>query len=396
MADGEQFDVGAARKAGYTDDQILTHLRGTTASSFDVDGALKAGYSKSDVIGELAKGGRQPAIPGAPNGLPPVPGSPTPTSSGRMVPPINMQPSYGMQAATGAPLMSMQPGLPAPAQVPENLRAMQGGALVGSMIANPAATIGAVTGGYLGQAGAGKAAKSAGLGETGQTLARFGGGAVGSVLGGTAGAIGGAGVKNVYGGKVWTKQPDGTWEMDPWAEALTFGTKLGKAMLEHIAEKPATDQAMADTYAAQRSIQQAAARRAIEADMPLGQKELISQGPTAPQHAAVRAAQAQVARLNARQFVPVSQTPIPDVPTQPGPTQGPQQSNIVLPGSEPPAVKVTYQSVSREQLYDMARKGDIQAGLELIRNPKGFELPPNFKYLIEATAKKIPWRNNAE
>ena len=58
MPNGQQFDVDGARKAGYSDDAILLHLRGTStaAAGFDVDGALKAGYSKADVIGELAKG----------------------------------------------------------------------------------------------------------------------------------------------------------------------------------------------------------------------------------------------------------------------------------------------------------------------------------------------------
>src|SRR5262249_21709176 len=63
MADGQQFDVDGARKAGYSDDQILMHLRGQVGTSFDVDGALKAGYSKSDVIGELSKISPQKASP---------------------------------------------------------------------------------------------------------------------------------------------------------------------------------------------------------------------------------------------------------------------------------------------------------------------------------------------
>ena len=70
----------------------------------------------------------------------------------------------------------------------------------------------------------------------------------------------------------------------------------------------------------------------------------------------------------------------------------PEPSQIVSPDAPPPHVPVTYQSYPREQLYEMAKKGDIAAGLELIRSPKGFQLPPNFKYLIEGAAKRIPWR----
>src|SRR4051812_37528136 len=47
-----EFNVDAARKAGYNDDEILAHL--TQTRKFDVDGAVKAGYSKPDIISHLA------------------------------------------------------------------------------------------------------------------------------------------------------------------------------------------------------------------------------------------------------------------------------------------------------------------------------------------------------
>ena len=68
------------------------------------------------------------------------------------------------------------------------------------------------------------------------------------------------------------------------------------------------------------------------------------------------------------------------------------RSRIVEPGSEPPDVKVTYQSYPRETLVRMAAKGDLEAIRELQRNPAGHELPPNTKYLIEEAGTK-PWRN---
>lgn len=46
------FDVDAARKAGYSDDEILKHL--TESRKFDISGALQSGYSKSDIIQHLA------------------------------------------------------------------------------------------------------------------------------------------------------------------------------------------------------------------------------------------------------------------------------------------------------------------------------------------------------
>lgn len=53
MPDNTQsFNVDAARKAGYSDDEILGHLTSTRA--FDVQGAMKAGYSKQDIILHLS------------------------------------------------------------------------------------------------------------------------------------------------------------------------------------------------------------------------------------------------------------------------------------------------------------------------------------------------------
>lgn len=46
------FDIEAARKEGYSDDEILTHL--TTTRRFDIAGAQKEGYSKPEIITHLA------------------------------------------------------------------------------------------------------------------------------------------------------------------------------------------------------------------------------------------------------------------------------------------------------------------------------------------------------
>lgn len=46
-----QFDAESARKAGYSDDEILQYL--TTSRKFDVGGALKSGYSKPEIIDHL-------------------------------------------------------------------------------------------------------------------------------------------------------------------------------------------------------------------------------------------------------------------------------------------------------------------------------------------------------
>ena len=63
------FDVQAARQAGYSDDEILSHL--TQTRKFDVDGAVKSGYSKPEIIQHLSatpapdatpRGGDQPGF----------------------------------------------------------------------------------------------------------------------------------------------------------------------------------------------------------------------------------------------------------------------------------------------------------------------------------------------
>lgn len=52
------FDVEKARKAGYSEDQILEYL--SQGRRFDVPGALKAGHSKKDVISYLASTPKEP------------------------------------------------------------------------------------------------------------------------------------------------------------------------------------------------------------------------------------------------------------------------------------------------------------------------------------------------
>lgn len=65
---------------------------------------------------------------------------------------------------------------------------------------------------------------------------------------------------------------------------------------------------------------------------------------------------------------------------------------IVSPDSPPPDLKTTYQSYPRAQLYQMALKGDMDALRELVRNPAGYPLPPNAKFLL-GDAGRTPWRN---
>jgi hypothetical protein len=177
---------------------------------------------------------------------------------------------------------------------------------------------------------------------------------------------------------------------------------------------------------------QDAADRAARAEAEARKAVPLSQGPYAMQHAAEQEArkaipvsQSPSAYKGPRSSVPPppepppspfpgaisSATPVgnaklppapPSVPaSEPAPLQtvpkftkpsAPEPGKIVAPESSPPPIPVTYQDYPRERLYEMAKGGNIPAGLELIRNPGKFKLPPNFKYLIEGAAKRIPWR----
>jgi hypothetical protein len=68
----------------------------------------------------------------------------------------------------------------------------------------------------------------------------------------------------------------------------------------------------------------------------------------------------------------------------------PATGKIVEPGSTPPDVKVTYQSVPKAQLYGKVMSGDMNAINEWMR--RGLELPDNVKFLVEDAGAK-PWRN---
>ena len=52
MPNDKQFDVQGARKAGYSDDEIISHL--ATLKNFDLAGAKNAAYSTQDILYHLA------------------------------------------------------------------------------------------------------------------------------------------------------------------------------------------------------------------------------------------------------------------------------------------------------------------------------------------------------
>lgn len=81
MADNPQFDVDGARKAGYSDDEIIQHL--SQNSGFDVEGATKAGYSKQDIINHLNTPAPAPGSEAYAASHPPIAGVTAQTPAGK-------------------------------------------------------------------------------------------------------------------------------------------------------------------------------------------------------------------------------------------------------------------------------------------------------------------------
>lgn len=94
------------------------------------------------------------------------------------------------RVTTGPPLTGLESGLSSPAQVPENAKKMQWGAIAGGMLTNPLTTIGALGGGAVGGGLGRVGAQFAGLGDRGQDIAEGAGNLIGGAIGGGLGKIG--------------------------------------------------------------------------------------------------------------------------------------------------------------------------------------------------------------
>ena len=422
-------------------------------------------------------------VPGAPNGLPSMPPVPNPI--------LQQQPTanQNMALAMSGQQAQMSPDDRAQFEAGK-IAGIQSGSAIASIpaaISAPLATAGSYALGYGGSELAGYGAKRAGLGPTGQGLARLGGGLIGGVIGGyggsalqeNAGPLASRILRDPETGKITIsptaiaervvpQRPEILAKQQAAARDELFNQRA-QALMERQAQQDKLDadfaarlkeaetnrqkeladieklreqhaQSLIDRQAQQDKMDSDFADRLKEAETNR-QKELADIEKFKEQHAraimqrgiqqdeldAALAKQGKAVPISrspniaAQKFaaqqaasnpfgnatssaVPIGNAPLPPAgPAQPPPAfvskfETPQapESRIVQPGSKPPSVPVTYQSYPREQLYEMAKKGDINAGLELIRNPKGFKLPPNFKFLIEEAAQKIPWRNYAK
>jgi len=240
------------------------------------------------------------------------------------------------------------------------------GLMLAEGAANPAALARTAAGGAAGGYALKKGAELIGLPPWAQTSA----GVIGGVLGGGIGA----GMTS-----------------ESWAEALTSDQPISKTFLKAIARGiPGVRGAIAKREAAAAGEEAAAAEQQQMERLTKAGRRLFREHE-AEERAGQRALKSPSV-ASKKPYGPVEPEELAAARTKKPTAPSAEKSRIVTPESEAPHVPVTYQSYPREQLYEMAKKGDIQAGLELVRNPKGFPLPPNFKFLIEESAKRIPWR----
>lgn len=142
------FDVDAARKAGYSDDEILSHL--TASRNFDVQGATRSGYSKADIISHLA---------GTPS--PQQSPQPGPWASGYVSPPMDDggpvqkrkdHNTGGLRGMTGRDSRDRETPIAGQlADLVEGTGKYGSGAVLPALVAAPAATIGGAVAGAVGQ-----------------------------------------------------------------------------------------------------------------------------------------------------------------------------------------------------------------------------------------------------
>ena len=175
------FDVDGARKAGYSDDEILQHL--TSTRNFDVAGALKAGYSKQEVIQHLATSSPTATTPTfSSNGVQ----LPSQTTISARTPSIwenigNTEvPGTGVTFGEAGDRLHQWIGMAG-----TEAAALFGAPAIAAAPVTAAATLGS---GYLTGKAARYGAQQAGMGQTGQDLAEDAGNIAGGFGGNAAGA----------------------------------------------------------------------------------------------------------------------------------------------------------------------------------------------------------------
>lgn len=99
----DNFDYQGAKAAGYSDDEIASHLASTR--KFDLEGAKKAGYSTSEVIGYLAGSPAKEVIPKSTIGTPPAT-----NLRSKFLPPTPGVPEPSLALSSPQPKSEMQPG----------------------------------------------------------------------------------------------------------------------------------------------------------------------------------------------------------------------------------------------------------------------------------------------
>ena len=348
-------------------------------------GALPAGTYQTKVSRTLVKPGMgeqpTPGVPGRPT-ITPIPGETFGETMQR-----------GM-ATSPTPEDIQQATTAAGQQAPLALTAATLPGLAAGAVTNPWALIRTLIGGGIGaKVGATelpKVGKALGASPETQEALTAAGGLGGGLIGG--GLASPAGMRWI-GNKLFVlNQQTGMVEESGWASALSHGKSLPKAVLRML--RPDYPMGPSGLTAVEREAldvraQDLMRRGAQQSVLDRQTATAARQAPGPSPFAGATSSATPIGNAPLPQAGPAPQQPsFVSQFTQPA---APEPSRIVQPGSVPPPQPVTYESVPRAKLFKMAQEGNIEAGRELIRNPGKFDLPPNFKYMIEEEAKKIPW-----
>lgn len=198
---------------------------------------------------------------------------------------------------------------------------------------------------------------------------------VGKVAGGGAGAAVGAMVGHEYLG-------------------AAAGYKLGPSLMDRIFPEPSTAAEAREQAAAYQAKAEDLMRRGREQDAldRRAARDAKLKGKSSPAPSPFSGATSTSAPVGNAELPGIPQgspTPFPQV-QKAYDLQAAQKSRIVEPGSAPPDVKVTYQSVPQAELLRKVKAGDLNAVREWQR--RGLDLPPNVRFLAENAGTR-PWRN---
>jgi hypothetical protein len=257
-------------------------------------------------------------------------------------------------------------GVPIPIDVPKGYakpmqdvqsHAINAGVLAGSAIDAPLATASSLATGYATGKGTKYAAGKLGAGPEGQRAAEIGG----NIVGGGVGAF----VPGLVRGGIQGLAYGANGELTPEAQLLFRHPP--EAIFKHLVPSPGAEPIPEPPMAMPKP---GPFEGATSTSTPVGNAKLPAPSTTS---------------TTSTGSVGVKATPPPSVQYVQK-FGAPEKGIIVDPNAPPPPINKTLVSYDGKQLLEMAKKGDLDALNELIRNPRGINLRealPNAKFLME-------------